>query len=168
MNITYKISDLSSINIELVEDHTEDVVPDIVGIIEANYFVENVIEYQDFVVNVTNINGFDDLMNINLKEGEPVMLNSVILSREEIAGVLLKKSRDDVEIFEVGVTHDLRSYFANNTDLNFTVQNPESLAYSIGIDKQTESYTAIILSVAIVFAGFLCSLYVKWSNGKKD
>eukprot|EP01084_Bolivina_argentea_P101682 182265_1 len=102
MNITYKISDLSSANIELMEDHTEDVVPDIVEIIESNYFVENVIEYQDFVVNVANINGFEDLANINLKEGEPVMLNSVILSREEIAGVLLKKSSDDVAIFEDG------------------------------------------------------------------
>eukprot|EP01083_Nonionella_stella_P078463 214754_1 len=170
MDITYKISGLSSANIELVEDHTEDVVPDIVEIIEANYFVENDIEYRDFVVNVTNINGFEDLTNINLKEGEPVMLNSVILSREEIAGVLLKKSSDDVAIFEEGVTSDLRSYFANDSALNFTVQNPDLLTYSTGEEdeEEHESYTAIILSVVIVFAGLLCSIYVKWSNSKKD
>eukprot|EP01084_Bolivina_argentea_P317399 550313_1 len=170
MDITYIIFNLTSTNIELIEDYTDDVVPDIIEIIEANYFVENDIEYKDFVVDVTSINGFEfkrGQTSINLIEGEPVILNSVIASKPEIAGVLLKKSQN-IDVFEEDVTDDLKLYFANDTDLYFKVQNPKSLAYITGEPIETESYTAIIVSVAIVFAGFLCSLYVKWSNGKKD
>eukprot|EP01083_Nonionella_stella_P185690 677691_1 len=170
MDITYIIFNLTSANIELIEDYADDVVPDIIEIIEANYFVENDIEYKDFVVDVTSINGFEfkrRQTSINLIEGEPVILNSVIASKPEIAGVLLKKSQN-IDVFEEDVTDDLKLYFANDTDLCFKVQNPKSLAYITGEPIETESYTAIIVSVAIVFAGFLCSLYVKWSNGKKD
>eukprot|EP01084_Bolivina_argentea_P110379 197118_1 len=168
IDIIYVINGLHISYIIEFEDNTLNVLSEVIEIIESKYFVDNVVEYKDFMIKVKDINGFEDLSNINLKKDHDIKLNSQIICGSDVNGVLLKTSKQPE--FDRAVTLYLRKYiFKNNTNLQFYVDGKESLQiYNETLNKTSESQLIIIFSVLIVCMGLIASLFIKWSNKKSD
>eukprot|EP01083_Nonionella_stella_P000869 2476_1 len=181
IEITYIIAKLDDANMDLLEDNSAWMMPDIVERIERGYFVEYETPYTDFMVRVNNVNGFD-VENINLKYGGNVTMESIILCKSQIAGALVRKTQNDQ--FEEEVAGYLMEYFADipnatpiinanaNEDpgLDFIVLNKDEVveSYAEEEEEQPESYEAVVVSACIIAIGLAVSIVVKYQNKKSD
>eukprot|EP01084_Bolivina_argentea_P219018 371543_1 len=170
IKITYIISNLSNYHIDLLENNAVLMVLDIVGIIESNYFVDNEVEYKNFMIVVNQMNEMD-LSNVNLRYNENVTLECTIFCIKQIGDILVIKSQNNA--FQESVTMDLIKYFGINiidaSSLQFFVKDADKI-YAVTETVETKDnngYLVIALSVTIILIGSLISIYVKYSNSKE-
>eukprot|EP01083_Nonionella_stella_P087767 244300_1 len=143
--VLYSIHNLTLINIQMIEDDSLIVLPNIVEIVERHY----VVPYKDFVI---RMNDFDVYRTTNR-----VSIHCTVSSRLEVADTLTFRTNTDE--FEQDVTTELMTYFENNSQLLFYAQTVDAKTI------QNTSYFMLILSVSILFTGFVFSVLGKMLNG---
>eukprot|EP01084_Bolivina_argentea_P051723 95146_1 len=160
ININYLITNLTSQNIQILEDDTENVANDIIAILAQNYLLSNVVEYEQFIIRFKDINQHEDLSKTQLKSNEVIVIHGEILSIADIDQMLIEISKSIQ--FEVDVTNDLKLYFVNNPGLTFNVQNKSSLT-SVLLNDTTLT-TINLWNESILLTGICLALFLFFTS----
>eukprot|EP01084_Bolivina_argentea_P159307 277459_1 len=132
-------------------------MPNIIAIIEQNYFTVNEVEYHDFMVLVDKINGFE-IENSDLRYDEDVILNCTIYCIDNvIGGAIVVKSKNNA--FEQRITTDLKEYFNIQNESKpflFTVNEVhDPISFVVGIEKDINLWNPSIIITGICLSSLL-------------